>query len=711
MACEDRRGSVVDAGAGDLGDRPDFLERLGSVADYALVQGEGGEVKFLGRVDGREPPAPVLDRACLFQNTELFPGHVTFLRSLPEVGDVDFATYMTMVFKRSSRVLWGGSLKYYTGEPHPRTGARGILAYFLYADPNDVDALTVDEIVELDARLKTCVPYARELLVLVGMDVDQATRFEAQRASLTARGVSLVDLRKLRQGVGAEGYVLGEGYGYLKVVPPGGDVSGVPYGPRDVLVTPSCPQDLSLVAGLVTTTPQNVHSHVNLRLGAKGVPSGFAPDIQANSVVMQLEGRLVHIVVEASTIKIDPAPLATAQAFWEARRPALPPPVADLAVTELRGFGPLQAGDATAYGTKAANLGELYEVLPSTNRVTGFAVPFSAYRDFMGAAGLQASVDALLADPRTATEAAYRDAQLAALVSRIEGATVPADLLGRLQVAARAGFGDGFATLPLRLRSSSNVEDGQIVSGAGIHDSARGCFADDLDDDAAGPSACLSVEERQALAAQLAAREAELLAHPERTWLHAAIDDLRSDLTKERGFARALKKVYASLWSRRAFEERAYWGIDHRAVFMGVAVNPAFPMERLDAVAVTNLDPAASVDGGSAPLYRVVSQVGGESVVRPLDPSAVAETMLFERGADGSAVDIRLLTRSSLSTDPLWSPARTAELASLLFLVHDHFSAIHADMLRPSFDVELKITADDRVVIKQIRPYVPPFTP
>lgn len=698
----------------DRPDRPDFLERLSSIADYALVQGGGGEVKFLGGIAGKAPPAPGLDRACLFLNTVRYPGHITFLRSLPGMSDLDFTTYLTMVMKRASRVLWGGSLKYYPGEPHPKTGAQGILAYFLYSDPNDVDALTADEIAELDARLKSCAPYASDLLALVGMDVDQAIRFEAQRASLAERGVALVDLRSLHQGVAAEGYVIGEGYGYLKVVPAGASLGD--YGPRDVLVLPSCPQDLALVAGLITATPQNLHSHVNLRLGAKRVPSAFVSDIYRNQVVMQLAGRLVHVTATASAVQIDPAPLEAAEAFWAARRPALPPPAADLGAVDLRPFGALAAADAPAFGTKAANLGELHRILPAANRVEGFGVPFSAYRDFMEATGLKGAVESLLADPRTAAEASFRDAQLAALASRIEDATVPAELLGRLQGAARAAFGEGFATLPLKLRSSSNAEDGLVVSGAGIYDSARGCFADDLDGDAVRPSACLSADERQALEAQLAAREAELEAHPERTWLIDAVHELRNDLTKERGVARALKKVYASLWSRRAFEERAYWGIDQRAVFMGVAVEPSFVLERLNAVAVTNLASGVSgeaADGGAGDsLYRVVSQVGTESVVRPTDPSAVAETMLFARGPDGAAADVRWLTHSSLSPDPLWSEARIAELASLLFRVHDHFaSAVYPGMAHPSMDIELKLTADDRIVVKQARPYVEPFAP
>lgn len=704
---------AYDAGSrenlGDRPDRPDFLEQLASASDYALVQGSGGEVKFFAGVAGRPPPAPALDRPCVFLNTARYAGHVAFLRALPQVGDIDFKTYLAMVMKRSSWVLRGGSLKYVPGQSNPRTGATGVLAYFVYADPNDVDALTVEELAELDARLKGCAPYAVEVLTLVGMDVDQAQRFEAQRAALTERGVRLMDLRTLQQGLGAEGYVLGEGYGYLNIVPIGATLGE--YGPRDILVLPSCPQDLGLVAGLVTATPQNLHSHVNLRLGEKRVPSAFVSDIHRNQVLSQLAGRLVHLVVTSSSVRLDPAPLETAEAFWASRRVTLPAPVADLDVTAPARFSSLLAADARAYGTKVANLGELHRVLPAANRVEGFGVPFSVYRDFLDSTGLAVAVDALLANPRVGAEAEFRDEQLAALVASIEDAPFPPELLARFERAARDVFGDGFTTLPLKFRSSSNAEDGLTVNGAGIYDSARGCFADDLDSDTTGPSACLSAEERRDLQARLVAREAELQAYPGRTWLADAIKDLRNDLTKERTVARAVKKVYGSLWSRRAFEERASYGIDHHAVFMGVAVEPSFVLERLDAVAVTHLVSSESDGGATWPVYRVVSQVGGEGVVRPVDPSAVAETMRFARGEGDAPTHVRRLTDSSLSHQPLWTDARVVELASLLFAVHDHFaSAVYPVVAHLSLDLELKVTSDERIVIKQARPYVQPFT-
>jgi hypothetical protein len=93
--------------------------------------------------------------------------------------------------------------------------------------------------------------------------------------------------------------------------------------------------------------------------------------------------------------------------------------------------------------------------------------------------------------------------------------------------------------------------------------------------------------------------------------------------------------------------------------------------------------------------------------VRPVDPSAVAETLVFTRNADDSMGSPQWFTRSSLSPDPLWSTVRLSQLASLLFLVHDHFaSGVYANRSDLSLDIELKLTSDDRIVIKQARPAV-----
>lgn len=688
----------ADAGPSPDGGVPQqFVEKLTRAQDFAALQGEGWSVKYLGAVDGRTPPAPV-NRRCVFQNTALYPLHLQFLRTFPELASLDFASYLSLTMKSASRVLWAGELQLIPGGVHPRTGRRGILALFVYADPDD--AIALDELVALDQRMKECAPYARDLMVLVGADPDQGRDFGQKAAALAARGVDVADLATLRPVVGAEGYSLGEGYGYLRVVPAG--VRPTEWGPRDILVTEGSFEDLGLVAGLLTAQPQNLHSHVNLRLREKKIPNARIPDVYQNQAVLLLDGKLAHLTVTADEARLEPAQLEDAEAFWASRRPAIRPLTANLDETRLRDFSVLAAAEAEAYGAKAANLGELFRLLPSENRAAGFGVPFSVHRDFMQGASLSEAVAAFLADPRTKSDAAFRRGALRELRRKMEAAPLPDGVLERVRAAAEVAFGSAFVGSPLRFRSSSNAEDGEVTSGAGLYDSYRGCFADDDDGDDTGPSRCLSETERAKLQQELDRRIAEINAHPERSWLPAIIEDLTGDLTKERPVVRAVRKVYASLWNERAFEERAYWGMDHARAFMGLAVNSSFVLERLDAVALTNLPVA-----GAASIVRLISQRDGLPVVRPPDPTLVAEVVTFRRGPGDAPADLQRITSSSLSPgQPLWTDAQLGLLGRLLGTVQDHFAtAVYPQIPALSLDLEIKITEDERVVIKQARPY------
>jgi hypothetical protein len=159
------------------------------------------------------------------------------------------------------------------------------------------------------------------------------------------------------------------------------------------------------------------------------------------------------------------------------------------------------------------------------------------------------------------------------------------------------------------------------------------------------------------------------------------------------------------LWNERAFDEREYYGIDHRAAYMGIAVHPAYALEQINAVAVSNL----IVDDG-APLYRLNSQVGELSVVQPEDPTAVAELLTFRREGDpAQASDIRVQLGSSLvpEGEQVWPRDKLLELSRLLFTVHDHFAReVYPEISPLALDFEVKLEHSGDVAIKQVRPYL-----
>lgn len=677
------------------------LRSLADVAALAASEAGAGSVKYLARIEG-EPALGPLEDACYFQNMRRYPWHLQFLQSFAGLRGATLDSYRGWVLRPATRRLWGGAIQHWSEVMHP-SRTRGVIAFDVYAEPG---GLSVDDVAEADAQLKRCMPFARGLLVFVPSASDQEGLVRSEREALRERGVAALLPSDLVPDVEHIAYSEGEGYGYLKVVPRGAALGA--HGPRDVVVVTSAPNDISVVAGLISMNPQNALGHVNLRLREKSIPNAAAPGIYDGAWLERLEGlagALVRIEVSDDALRITPAELAEAEAFWEASRPDVRPPAADLEVFALQGFAELGAGDAPAYGSKAANLAELWHVLDAPHRPDGFAVPFARYRDFAAGEQVAAAIDALLEAPELRTDASFKRTQLDALRTLIRRAPLDAAFFAALQEAIEGTYGAEGRTTYLRFRSSTNVEDLDAFTGAGLYDSRSGCLADDLDGDELGPSACLHDDKRAALEAQLEAYEAELREHRDRAYLRPLIADIREDLTEEKPVADAVRKVYASLWNERAFDEREYYGIDHRAAYMGLAVNPAYALEQINAVAVSNL----IVDDG-APLYRVSSQVGELSVVRPEIPTAVAEVLTFRREhtpPEATEITVQLASPLVPEGEEVWPRDKLLELSRLLFRAHDHFAReVYPDLTPLALDFEVKLERTGDVAIKQVRPYL-----
>jgi pyruvate,water dikinase len=688
-------GVAADAGVR----RPTYLTHLNDFDDFRSLQGEKSEVKYLTRVTDAEPLVAGME--CWFQDTELYPYHLQFLRTeFPTLSDLDFASYVSLVLQRQTRRLWGGVVRHFPRLTHPLSGIPGILVYTVYTNDGSAELLTVEDVTEVNERLRACAPFAASRLVFVPDSTEQTSRTRELHAQLVAAGVAVRYPDELVEKP-YEVYSAGESYGFLRPWTGNGNLEEE-VGIQDVVVTESAPADLATVAGLLTELPQSMHSHTNLRLREKQLPNAMVQGILKDTRIAELTNQLVHIVVGESGLTLETATRARAEEFWRARRPNVGPVQSDVTATALTRFDQMSHDLAPAYGAKAANLGELYSVLPARNRVWGFGIPLSFYREFAAHNGVDDAVTTLLADSRVGTDRAYRVKKLDDLRDQIRDGNFPPNQLETIVERIHEVFGDEAATTYLRFRSSTNAEDLDQFSGAGLYDSRTGCLADDLDGDDVGPSRCLSETFRAHLEQELERREAELLAYPERTWLLPIIDDLRGDLTEEKPVADAIRKVWRSLWNLRAFDEREFYGIDHRDVYMAIAVAPSFVMERREAVVVTGLAP----DDGP-PLYRMVSQWGDVGVVRPSDPSAVAETLTFRRDGD-TARDVRVVVPSSLTNGaPLWTDEELTELSSRVFTVHDHFSAhVYSHIPNLRLDLEVEVTFDGRIVIKQARPYL-----
>jgi len=421
-------------------------------------------------------------------------------------------------------------------------------------------------------------------------------------------------------------------------------------GPRELVVLDHVPNDLTVVAGVVTHDFQTPLSHVNVlsqqrgtpNMGLRGAAAAFAPH----------DGKWVHLHVGAFEWSVVPVSADEAETWWQAHRPP-PSPIADpdYSVTELLDVDDVGVADVARVGGKAANYGELRRTTGVRVR-DGLVVPMFRYQQFLQQNGFDVEIAALLADPDFRADGNVRRTRLAALQTRMRAAPVDATFLAALE----ARLSSDFPATRMKFRSSTNAEDLERHTGAGLYDSQAGQPGD--------PTRPVDV---------------------------------------------ALRTVWASTWNFRAFEERSYSGIDHLKVAMAVLVAPSFSDEVANGVAITaNLYDFAP--GGEDAFY-VNAQVGETSVVQP-DPQIVADQLVYYFFHSGDPATY--YTHSSLLPAGQASVLTRAELFDLgqqLAAIRTHFTPLYAapaGWARLPMDVEWKLVADAsgrHIEVKQARPY------
>jgi hypothetical protein len=163
----------------------------------------------------------------------------------------------------------------------------------------------------------------------------------------------------------------------------------------------------------------------------------------------------------------------------------------------------------------------------------------------------------------------------------------------------------------IKVRSSANVEDIPDFDGAGLHDSFGAKLAEtetgkcrrvNVDDDGEGEGVLT-----------------------------------KTDLDPP-SLGCAIRAVYASLWNKRAIEERTFHGLDHRGIAMGLAVVPSYNFMKKEGLSVTANSVVLTrvLNTENVFGYTLMTHPGNNLVTNPI-PGTKAENAIGTFGYKGEA--------------------------------------------------------------------------
>lgn len=453
---------------------------------------------------------------------------------------------------------------------------------------------------------------------------------------------------------------------------------------HDILVLETLPAEIPLVAASISKDAQTSLSHVNLAAKARKTPNIAFNGHNFPDSLIALNGKLVKLVATTDTYTIEETTIEETKKFWEQNARKEMKLTYDLSDSGLVEFKDLNFNSAKSVGVKVANLAELHKVIPD-NSPDGFGVPFYHYSNFLNYSTItkdlcEESFDDCKMENRSVTickqvqsictETTKEDGTslrnyISTIIkrddftvdARLREATLDNIIYMFKHSPVEKGFGEAldskvykmFGEASVRLRSSTNSEDLADFNGAGLYESYK------------------------------ATRKA---------------GDLPSD---------EIPKVWASVWTYKAFEERSLWNIDHMSVQMAVAVHKGFPDELANGVIITQNIADPSVAG----IY-VNAQVGELSITNP-EGGERPEKFSIIPSTDG--VQSVITQYSTLSPNSsILSEAETLELYRLVMKAQYYFSELYKKNPDSfALDLEFKLMKDGsgrKLFLKQIRPYI-----
>lgn len=512
-----------------------------------------------------------------------------------------------------------------------------------------------------------------ELYFIVARNLWNGTQLAFRPTTSRLEGAALVIEGKLpiiNGDVPFEGQVLqtlnpAVGYGVLELVE-AANIERAAISYQTIVLLDQIPNELPPVGGSITEEFQTPLAHVNVLAQNRGTPNMAIKDARHDPRIAPFLGRLVRLEVGVGNFSLRVATSSEAETFWRERiesRPRITPPL-DLQPRAIVDLTNATFDDVKSIGAKASQYAELMALewprwvnglLPACaisgldSRLPiprpGFAIPFSRYREHLRAHDIDIEIENMVSDESLKSDPARRRSELLRIRALIEDAPIDPELLAEVNAVLRANFGDQ----RVRFRSSTNVEDLAGFNGAGLYESHSGQLDTDV----------------------------------------RPIDE-------------AIKKTWSSLWTFRGYEERALFGVDQRAVAMGVLIHEGTPNEEANGVAITR-NVIAPLSHG----FYINAQDGELSVVLP-ETGDLPEQAIYKMF---TPPDIVVLARSTATGgEPVLKTSEMHRLSCALLAVHKRFAAHYRDRIPEdefAVDVEWKLVGPERALrIKQARPWV-----
>lgn len=457
---------------------------------------------------------------------------------------------------------------------------------------------------------------------------------------------------------GQEYQAVNEGivYGYLKRISKP-DKAGDSIQEHDIILIRENPVDIPYCAGIITTQFQTPLSHINILSHNRGSLCFAHVNAWNDETLKQFNGKLVKLVVQHNNYSISEASVEEAAKFWKDKADKKPVKLkSDLNVRTLPDLSQLDARSYLSVGSKAANLAELQKLQrqdPDLFKTPegAFAIPFYFFDQHVHQSSVNALIETLLADTATQHNTKLLADALKKIRKAIKDAPLNKDLLHAVELKIqKAEYGNAY-----RFRSSTNAEDIVGFNGAGLYDSKTGILGDTA----------------------------------------KSIED-------------AIKEVWASAYTYRAFSERSFFNIDERTVNMAILVHRSFPAELSNGVAITT-----NLYRRDFPGFVVNVQPGEISVVAPGD-SIICDQFICVDAAElnrpSDKVMAEYITFSNQNGGkPVLTDAEITELYNALLAIKKHFfdrSHTGENFSDFAMDVEFKFDGNDhQLYIKQARPF------